>query len=244
MFIRETDSWREWGSYFDRLLTESNSLQNILEPAVLLENNMRTITALNEEIKLLMMQVRRGEEAILSLSRLRSLANYGEDFVKSNFEAISKLFVALHAPNEFSSLELKENNQIVAKRKGHESECAIYQMSTGQRTSVILAVFFVMHLVMDTAPKFLMLDEPMANMDELNVLGLLDFLRQLVVTRKTQIFFTTANPQVATLFRRKFSFFKKEFRAYHFQRYPEGPVQIKIQQFEPQIEGPILISNH
>lgn len=239
MLIHDKTSWKEWRSYLAQLSAESDMLRNVLEPAVLIEHSAHKAAEIEEEMARLTVRKNRCEEAVTALNSLRTLAEYGEDFVRANFEAISRLFVALHHPNEFASLELTDDNQIMARRKGQEQGCAVYQMSTGQRTAVILAIFFVMHLVMETAPKFLMLDEPVANMDELNVLGLLDFLRQLAVTRRTQIFFTTANPQVATLFRRKFSFFKEEFRAYHFQRYLEGPLDIQMQQFEPQMEKPI-----
>ncbi|WP_028610708.1 AAA family ATPase [Paenibacillus harenae] len=238
--LGDSDSWSEWRSCLLQLQRESDSLKQALEPAVLIEHREGRIEDYRSELRQLTVRNERCRQALDALSRLRPLAEYGADFVKSNFEAISRLFVALHAPNEFAGLHLTGDNQITAIRKSLNSHCAIHQMSTGQRTAVILAIFFVMHLVMDTAPKFLMLDEPVANMDELNVLGLLDFLRQLAVTKGTQIFFTTANPQVATLFRRKFSFFKEDFRAYHFQRLLEGPVQIQVQQFVPQLEKPVL----
>ncbi|MCC3374230.1 hypothetical protein [Cohnella sp. REN36] len=234
--FNEKRSWTEWRSYLEKLLAEAEALRQILEPAILTEQNNQRLAALQYEVSQLTTQKSRCEHAVTALSHLQSLAKYGDEFVRANFEAISRLFVALHAPNEFVSLELTSDNELVAIRKGQETRCAIYQMSTGQRTAVALSIFFVMHLVMDSAPQFLMLDEPVANLDELNALGLLDFLRQLTVTNGTQIFFTTANPQVATLFRRKFSFFKNNFRSYHFQRFAEGPLQIQLQQFQPQQE--------
>lgn len=238
--IQTHTSWKQWHAYHAKLLDEADSLRNMLEPAVLLDENERAAQQVKLEISRLTSQLERGQQAIGALSELRTLASYSDEFIASNFEAISKLFVALHAPNEFTSLVLNADNQLIAKRKGISEDCMVHQMSTGQRTAVTLAIFFVMHLVMDTAPQFLMLDEPVANMDELNVLGLLDFLRQLSVSRNTQIFFTTANPQVATLFRRKFSFLKEDFKAYHFQRYLEGPVHIHLQQFNPQREEAVV----
>ncbi|WNC15151.1 AAA family ATPase [Brevibacillus brevis] len=229
-------SWPDWRSYLEQLVAECSSLADILRPRLLLEQQEGRALELKGQIKSEKERLHRCERALDVLSGLKPLADYGDEFVRSNFEAISQLFVALHAPNEFESLQWNESNQIVAKRKGHSLSCTINQMSTGQRTTVILAVFFVMHLVMDTAPKIIMLDEPVANMDELNVLGLLDFLRQMTITNGTQIFFTTANPQVATLFRRKFSFLQERFQAFQLQRYPEGPVRIKIQSFAPDKE--------
>lgn len=233
-------SWKEWRSYFEQLNKEAIALRQILEPIVLIEQKAQQLSYLDGQLKIISEQKEKCVKAEETLSSLRTLAEYADDFVKANFEAISKLFIVLHAPNEFESLELTNENKIIAKRKGKGTTCKVHEMSTGQRTAVILAVFFVMHLVMESAPKFLMLDEPVANMDELNVLGLLDFLRQLAISRDIQIFFTTANPQVATLFRRKFSFFEERFKAYQFYRDPNGPMSIKAQHFTPyQDERPL-----
>lgn len=234
-------SWRDWRSYLEQLIAECSSLTEILKPRLLLEQRESIALELMQQIQTETERLRRCDQALRVLFGLKQLAEYGDEFVRSNFEAISQLFVALHAPNEFEALQWNENNQIVAKRKGSGRSCTINQMSTGQRTTVILAVFFVMHLVMDTAPRILMLDEPVANMDELNVLGLLDFLRQITITHGTQIFFTTANPQVATLFRRKFSFLQERFQSYHLQRYPEGPVRIQVQSFVPDQERAVRV---
>jgi DNA repair protein SbcC/Rad50 len=232
-------SWKEWMQYLNKLFLASEGLEKALEPRILLERKDKEISNIKEQIDYVNVKIKRCETAIQVLSDIGSLKQYGDEFVSSNFKAISQLFVALHSPNEFERLEWTEDNKIVAKRKGSDQLCAIHQMSTGQRTSVILSVFFIMHLVMESAPKFLLMDEPVANMDELNVIGLLDFLRQLTITRGTQLFFTTANPQIATLFRRKFSLLRELFYSFHLRRDIEGPVSIHVQQYLPHQEKAI-----
>ncbi len=241
--LSEHQSWTEWRLLFEKLLLAAGELERILEPLVLVEQQTREAAELNRRLEAVDAQLKRCEHAARVLSGLRGLADYGEEFVRSNFDAIGKLFAALHSPNEFEGLAWTADNRIEARRKGSGTTCAIHQMSTGQRTSVCLALFFVMHLVMDSAPRFLLLDEPVAHMDELNVLGLLDFLRQLAIARGTQIFFTTANPQIATLFRRKFSFLEHRFRVFHLRRDAEGPLQVHTQQFKPYQEFPVAASN-
>jgi DNA repair exonuclease SbcCD ATPase subunit len=241
--LPERQSWREWKLYHQKLLMAANELGQTLEPLVLVERMAQEVEKLSKELDDASVRLERCNRAIHVLSELRSLAAYGDDFVRSNFDAISRLFVALHSPNEFERLEWTAENTMLARRKGNGETCAIHQMSTGQRTSVSLAIFFIMHLVMDSAPRFLLLDEPVANMDELNVLGLIDFLRQLAITHGTQIFFTTANPQIATLFRRKFSFFEHEFRVIHLSRDVEGPVRFHIQHFTPEQEQSLSAAN-
>lgn len=231
--LQKQHSWTEWRQYLQKLMLVAEQLGATLEPRLLMERQDREAASLAAKIEELTAKLTRCDRAAAILSELKSLTEYGDDFVRSNFDAISSLFVALHSPNEFERLEWTADNKIAAIRKGGRIPCAIHQMSTGQRTSVILAIFFIMHLVMDTAPRFLLLDEPVANMDELNVLGLLDFLRQLTVTRGTQLIVTTANPQIATLFRRKFSFLEHRFRTFNLRRDTDGPVRVTVQQFKP-----------
>jgi DNA repair exonuclease SbcCD ATPase subunit len=239
VLVPEDYSWKDWRQYFDKLIQASLELGKRLEPRILLEEKERQVFDMKNQLEDINNKLKRCNHAINVLSEVRGLAQYGEDFVRSNFEMISQLFVALHSPNEFECLEWTNDDKIIAKRKGSDKKCAIHQMSTGQRTSVILAVFFIMHLVMESAPQFLLLDEPVANMDELNVVGLFDFLRQLTIARGTQLFITTANPQIATLFRRKFSLLGDRFRSFHLRRDIEGPVKIQVKQFLPYQESPI-----
>lgn len=241
IMLSEEQSWSEWRRGLDKLVEASNRLGEALEPRIIQEQQERIQQELNEQLNIASHRLERCATAVGVLSELRELAVYGEAFVRSNFDAISHMFVSLHSPNEFERLEWT-GDDMVAVRKGSGSRSHIYQLSTGQRTSVILAIFFIMHLVMDTAPPFLLLDEPVAHMDDLNVIGLLDFLRQLTITRGTQLFFTTANPQIAILFRRKFSFLEKQFQVFQLRRDVEGPLRIGIGYFKPLEEKLITLT--
>ena len=83
-----------------------------------------------------------------------------------------------------------------------------------------------MNLTADYTPAFLLLDEPVANIDDLNVLALIDFLREFVITHHRQIVVTTANQNVAKLFRRKFSFLSEDYQELNFYR--EQELQLRI----------------
>lgn len=235
-------AWSEWRQSFDKLNMASEELSQSLAPRILEEHKANEISALHIRFEEVKSRLERCVRAVRVLKSLRRLAKYGDDFVHQNFAAISQLFVALHAPNEFERLEWTDDNKIVALRKGSDTSCALHQMSTGQRTAVILSVFFIMHLVMESAPQFMLLDEPVAHMDDLNIVGLLDFLRQLTISRGTQLFFTTANPHVATLFRRKFSMLEDRFRSFHLRRAIEGPARIHIQQYRPYQDQAIILT--
>ena len=122
------------------------------------------------------------------------------------------------------------DNELVAIR--NDETVPISHMSTGQRTALVIAVFFQMNLATSFAPSFLLLDEPVANIDDLNVLALMDFLRELAITHERQIFFTTANRNVAKLFRRKFSFLLQDFQELRFVREKEHCLQIVSQSYD------------
>jgi len=164
-------------------------------------------------------------DAINILESLYPLEYYSDNFIKENIEEINKLFLNLHAPREFDRLSLNSKGELIAYR--NESETPVNLMSAGQRTAVVLSVFLRMYLGMNTSPNFILLDEPVSNIDDLNILSLLDFLRELAISKDTQIFFTTANQNVAKLFRRKFSFLREKYGEYRLVRYGNTLTEIK-----------------
>lgn len=157
------------------------------------------------------------------LEKLRKPEDYAEEFIRQNIEQISRIFLSLHLPQEFSSLEM-DGNHLIGRRG--EEKVPVVNMSTGQRTALVLSVFFQLHLSNSAAPKFLLIDEPVANIDDLNILSLMDFLRELVISHDRQVFFTTASRNVAQLFRRKFSFLGKDFQHLYFARRSTDELEI------------------
>lgn len=151
------------------------------------------------------------------ISDLRAPAHFAQQFIQENISQISELFLNLHAPQEFSNLDIDfETGDLIGYRAGQK--VSLHQMSTGQKVAVAIAVFIRMHLTNSTAPKFLLLDEPVSNIDDLNILSLIDVLRELVIQRERQIFITTANRNVSKLFRRKFSFLQEGYQELVFKR--------------------------
>lgn len=151
--------------------------------------------------------------------------HFAQQFIQQNIQKISQIFFSLHQPQEFSKLEIDPTGQNIIGYRGQETVSA-ERMSTGQRTALVLSVFFQMNLTAGSVPAFLLLDEPVANIDDLNVLALIDFLREFVITHHRQIVVTTANRNVAKLFRRKLSFLLQDFQELSFQREQEMQLQI------------------
>lgn len=162
------------------------------------------------------------------LDQLSSPKKYAEKFISNNIMQISQIFINLHMPQEFSALKM-ENGEMVGIR-GQEI-VPIGNMSTGQRTALAISILFQLHLSNPTVPQFILIDEPMARIDAMNSLLLIDFLRELVIVHNRQIFVTTMDRNTAMLFRRKFSFLCEDFQEISFDRQSKGLYQIKQKKY-------------
>ena len=65
-------------------------------------------------------------------------------------------------------------------------------------------------LTAQSAPPVVLIDDPIAHIDDLNALSFMDYLRDLSVHSRRQIFFATADSRVAELFEKKFAFLGPE----------------------------------
>jgi len=128
---------------------------------------------------------------------------YISDFMDSHSALISQIFNRIHSPREFNKVVL-EGNELYALRVAGGGRAAISQLSTGQRTALVLSVFLSMHLSNSNGPKILIFDDPVAYVDDLNVLLFFDYLRIMAEEQDTQIFFATANEKIAFHFQKKF----------------------------------------
>ncbi len=84
-----------------------------------------------------------------------------------------------------------------------------------------------------TIPNFLMLDEPVANLDNMHVLNLIDLLRELAISG-TQIIITTADSQMAKYLRRKFSFLQREYTHFELIRKGSERTYVKVNHYSPE----------
>lgn len=260
VFLGDETGIAGWLGHLAKLLEETRLLLQALQEGGEPDADAEALSRAKEALAGSRNRLGQCERAIRVLGGLRPLSAYIDEFVETNIAAISDLFVRLHSPQEFERLALRDNELVAFRRSGTGPELepesergpgqergegggpGIRRMSTGQRTAVILAIFFVMHLSLETTPNFILLDEPVANMDDLNVLALLDFLRQLTLDRGTQIVFTTANPAVAGLFRRKFSIFEGRFRAFRLSRTDRHGVRVQAETYVPQEEAGVPLA--
>ena len=231
----KTYSFQDWSAFLKRSIVENENLQKVVNENILLQSNQKELFDYQKKLIQLKEENHRCKNAINILDSLQPLSKYTSEFLNKNVNVINDLFLTLHIPNEFENLGISKN-RLFAYRKNSSEKCDVNQMSAGQRTALVLSVFFSLHLSLPSVPNFVLLDEPVANLDDLNLLGLLDFLRQLYLTKQTQIFFTTANPLVASLFRRKFSYLSDDFNLYSFRRNGDKTTKIISYQYNPNEE--------
>jgi DNA repair protein SbcC/Rad50 len=181
---------------------------------------LNTNKTLLDEITEVKRQLKNGKEACESLEYL--IKNHGknkylEAFIRNNKLELINAFLLIHSPKEFSGLEI-ETNSIRFIRKGTDEKAKLSEISTGQRTALAVSIFLLLNKKLRNGPNIVLFDDPIAFVDDLNVLSFLDYLREIVIQSNKQIFFATANNDLAFLFKKKFEFLSQEFESFLLER--------------------------
>jgi hypothetical protein len=150
-------------------------------------------------------------ESVLDvLTKQSSGGELTNKILAENAQEIARTFASIHMPNEF---ELKvDHGSLAIVRSKNGGKVELDQMSTGQRAAFALSLFLAMNGRLHSGPPVLLFDDPVAHVDDINVLSFLDHLRHLAISGSRQIFFATADTKLAGLFRHKFRFLGEEFK--------------------------------
>ena len=181
-------------------------------------------TQLQQEIARMAPRIKNLAAAVNTLQRLQrdhSLHAAVEQAIQQNRSAIESIFGQIHSPHEFVGL----GDQITSLRRLDGTLSSLTEISTGQRAALALSVFLAQNMKLRDAPPIILVDDPIAHVDDLNCLSFLDYLREIVLTKRRQIFFCTASDKLAAMFERKFDFLNtNEFRKIELHR--ESPPSI------------------
>jgi DNA repair exonuclease SbcCD ATPase subunit len=142
---------------------------------------------------------------LLSHHSERALA---DTVLRENATRIASTFAKIHAPNEF---EVRTEDGFKIVRRGGGA-VGLEEMSSGQRAAYALSLFLAMNERLRTGPKVIIFDDPVAHVDDINILSLFDHLRDIALTGQRQIFFATADAKIGGLFGRKFRFLGDDFK--------------------------------
>jgi chromosome segregation protein len=126
-----------------------------------------------------------------------------------NRKEIARIFEKIHSPHEF---EVSGSERALLQRIETQEVIELDRISSGQRAAFALSLFLALNSRATRAPRVLLIDDPVAHVDDLNTLSFLDYLRDVAVTGERQVFFATADDKLATLFAHKFSFLDNQFK--------------------------------
>lgn len=149
--------------------------------------------------------------AALTLSKVvddHSLETVTSKALRAIQSKVSDIFSQIHSPPEYA-LGNFEAGQLIVRRDNGMTH-SVNQVSTGQRAALALSIFLALNESASTAPPVIIIDDPVAHIDDLNTLSFLDYLRDLVLSSRKQVFFATADARLAALFQRKFEFLGPE----------------------------------
>lgn len=156
------------------------------------------------------------EQVLVTLAEQSSGGELESQILTENAAEIARTFAGIHMPNEFEIQVIQ--GKLVIIRRSTGAEVQLEQMSTGQRAAFALSLFLAMNGRLRSGPPVLLFDDPVAHIDDINMLSFLDHLRQLAIGGSRQIFFATADTKLAGLFRHKFRFLGSEFKELRLSR--------------------------
>lgn len=185
---------------------------------------------LEGELKALEREHQRCIVALEALDRVPRTSLFVKDFLDEHRQDIEDLFLRLHIPREFTGIRLTNSSGLQLER-GCGNIVDVFQTSFGQRVALALSLLLTLHLTAPSAPKFLILDDPVAHLDDMHLLNLLDVLRELAINGH-QLVISTANADISRLLRRKFSFLSKDYKEFSLVR----PGNHKVLVFEKTFE--------
>jgi exonuclease SbcC len=143
-------------------------------------------------------------EVLSQIKQNYSLDDATRDALGSIREQVSYIFERIHSPSEYELGDFNGDSMLVT-RDGKLPRGA-NQVSTGQRAALALSIFLSLNQSAERAPPIMLIDDPVAHVDDLNALSFFDYLRDLAISERKQIFFATADTRVAALFQKKFEF--------------------------------------
>lgn len=156
------------------------------------------------------------ERVLATLAEQSSGGELANQILIENAAEIARTFSNIHMPNEFE-IQITQGKLVIIRRSTG-AEVQLDHMSTGQRAAFALSLFLAMNGRLQSGPPLLLFDDPVAHIDDINMLSFLDHLRQLAISETRQIFFATADTKLAGLFRHKFRFLGDEFKELRLSR--------------------------
>ncbi len=181
------------------LVLESGAGKSVVEANNALDKTRKDETQVSDSLK----RVQNALDKLNEIIERHSLEAATRELLEINQSQVAAIFSRIHSPHEF---EVSTADSGYLQRIGTKEPINPKEISTGQRAAFALSIFLAMNVYAKKAPPIILIDDPVAHVDDLNTLSFLDYLRDLAVTGERQIFFATADDKLAGLFEHKFSF--------------------------------------
>lgn len=194
------------------------ALKAVEEKDALMQQLAASLVEAKTELEKIEPQHGRAKGAYTILTKLLGddyKAAYIETVAREHKAKISTFFSRIHAPHEFKGVSLGSD---VLLQRDTGAECPVSEISTGQRAALALSIFLSLNSSVSEKAPWLLFDDPIVHVDDLNILSFFDTLRDLVLLGGRQVFFATANTKIADLFSRKFDFLGGSFKEFRLQR--------------------------
>jgi DNA repair exonuclease SbcCD ATPase subunit len=205
LFKKVKDLFKDHEQNEIRLKTANEKIQN-------LDNKINSSKPILE-------QARKAVSVIEDILENHSKRAFLRDFFKNNRIEILEIFKLIHNPREFINLKFDENDKDSIKLKRETGNFAtLNEISSGQRSALALSIFLALNKKLKNGPDILLFDDPVATIDDLNTISFLDYLREVSINSNRQIFFATANEDLAYLFKKKFDFLGDETEDFELER--------------------------
>jgi len=160
-------------------------------------------------------RVRAAEQALEEIRTQHSRELVSKELLQSCRAEVASIFSRIHAPHEF---QVSIGTVAPLERIDTQEPIDLNKVSSGQRAAFALSLFLALNARALAAPGILLIDDPVAHVDDLNTLSFLDYLRDVAASGGRQIFFATADEKLAALFAHKFSFLGDKFNNQLFTR--------------------------
>ncbi len=217
--VKNEDDLAELLSNLEMLNSTFKDLRNQLAAAkqssIATENSKHKIKELSTSIEEKSEEIDRLEKVVQVLDKLIKKHSVNEHFQKffNNYKSeITEVFRLIHSPKEFRDWSFTENGKMELTTETNKKR-DLKSISTGQRSALAISVFLTLNKLVKKGPKYILFDDPIAFIDDLNVLSFLDYMREFIKENDRQLFFATANENLAFLFRKKFDFMGDEFKS-------------------------------
>jgi exonuclease SbcC len=205
--------------------TYKKAAYEAMQHGQVIEITNKEIERIKAEIDLLTPKQIQAQFAKDELNKLlieQSKNTFLSDYIGKNRNEIVSIFKIIHTPREFKNINF--TNGKITLTSIDDNERTLSEISTGQRSALALSIFLSLNKKLSKGPNILMFDDPVTYVDDMNVLSFFDYLRELVIKSNRQVFFATANDDLAFLFRKKFEFLEDDLKVFKLERMIEATV--------------------